>query len=179
MRKVFAYLTSLLIFAVAFSAASARAQGQKPITGYYEADDGGAYYIRQVANKIYWFGEDPNGSYANVLSGDIAGNKITAHWVDVPKGKTKGAGDISFEIQNDGATLVKLTSSAPFGVKSLKKFVPHTEIVNGLPVPKVLPPEVRSPPAGFLGGEANLTAVWMGDDYAFYYVRELPNGEVV
>jgi microsomal dipeptidase-like Zn-dependent dipeptidase len=157
----------------------AQAQGQKPISGYYAADDGGAYYLRQIGNKIYWFGEDPDGSYANVLSGEIAGNKITARWVDVPKGKTKGQGEITFEIRDAGATLIKLNSSAPFGVKTLKLSVPHTEFVGGVPVVKGFQPEARSRPAGFLGGENNLTAVWMGDDYAYYYVRELADGEVV
>lgn len=151
----------------------------KDLSGYYEADDGGAYYLRQIGDKVFWFGENPNGSYANVLSGTVSGNKITARWVDVPKGKAKGLGEITFEIQGDGATLVKLSSTAPFGVKSLKKTVPHTDLSSGIPIVKGLPPEARSRPAGFLGGEGNLTAVWMGDDYAFYYVRELPNGEVV
>jgi microsomal dipeptidase-like Zn-dependent dipeptidase len=179
MRKRFSYFISLLICAFVLSGSAAQGQGQKTLAGYYEADDGGAYYIRQIGDKVYWFGEDPDGSYANVLSGVISGNKINAHWVDVPKGKTKGSGDISFEIQNAGNTLVKLSSSAPFGVKTLKKAVPHMEMVNGLPVPKGFQPEARSRPEGFSGGEQNLTGAWQGDDASTFYVREMPDGVVV
>ncbi|MDQ3179323.1 MAG: hypothetical protein M3Q33_02265, partial [Acidobacteriota bacterium] len=68
----------------------------KEINGYYEGDDGGAYFIRQIGTKIYWFGEDPKGGYANVLAGTINGSKITARFWDVPKGKAKGAGEIVF-----------------------------------------------------------------------------------
>jgi microsomal dipeptidase-like Zn-dependent dipeptidase len=151
----------------------------KELNGYYEADDGGAYFIRQIGAKIYWFGEDPKGAYANVLTGTVSGNKITARWYDVPKGKTKGLGEITFEIRDSGATLVKLTATAPFGAKTLKKGIPHTEFTNGFPQVKGVPPEMRSRPAGFSGGEQNLTGAWQGDDAATYYVRELPGGDVV
>lgn len=182
MKKRMIYCIALLIMTLLGSAATAGAQPQpakKELIGYYAADDGGAYYIRQIGDKIYWFGEDPDGAYANVLSGTISGNKITARWWDVPKGKAKGLGEITFEIQGDGTTLVKLTATAPFRAVTLKKMTPHMETVNGLPQLKGTPPEVRSRPAGFLGGENNLSAVWTGDDYAFYYVRELAEGDVV
>lgn len=149
------------------------------INGYYEGDDGGAYFIRQIGNKIYWFGEDPKGGFANVLAGTISGNKLTASFWDVPKGKSKGAGEITLEIQAGGATLVKLSSTVPFGMKTLKKFVMKTELVGGVPVIKNLPPEMRSRPEGFSGGEGNLTGAWTTDDLSTYYVREMPNGDVV
>jgi microsomal dipeptidase-like Zn-dependent dipeptidase len=161
------------------AAPATAAPAVKELSGYYEADDGGAYYIRQIGTKFYWFGEDPDGSYANVLLGTVNGNKITARWWDVPKGKAKGLGEIVLEIRDGGLTLVKLSSTAPFGVKVLKIAVPKPDFVNGLPVVKGLPPEARSRPAGFSGGEQNLTGAWQGDDAATYYVRELPGGDVV
>jgi microsomal dipeptidase-like Zn-dependent dipeptidase len=209
LRILSRYIASFLVCAFVLSASIARAQTQATSTnsnetdytvatdtepsaepaaaapvaaelsGYYQADDGGAYYIRQIGTKVYWFGEDPDGSYANVLLGMVSGNKINARWWDVPKGKAKGLGEIVIEIRDNGATLVKLSSTAPFGVKVLKKTVPHTELVNGIPVPKGLPPSARSRPAGFSGGEANLTGAWQGDDAATYYIRELPGGDVV
>jgi microsomal dipeptidase-like Zn-dependent dipeptidase len=151
----------------------------KEMAGFYTSDDGGAYYIRQIGNKVYWFGEDLDGSYANVLLGTINGNKINARWWDVPKGKAKGLGEMVIEIRDAGDTLVKLSSTTPFAAKVFKKTVVHNEIVNGLPVLKGMAPEVRSRPAGFSGGEANLTGAWQGDDAATYYVRELPGGDVV
>lgn len=140
------------------------------LNGYYLSDDGGAYFIRQIGDHVYWFGEDPNGAYANVLIGTISGNKITARYWDVPKGKTQGMGEITLTIQENGATLVKVSSTSPFGTKTLKKQTPHAE---GLII-KGFPPEMRSRPQGFSGGEQNLTGVWQGDDAAFYYVRETP-----
>lgn len=157
----------------------ANAASAKEINAYYEADDGGAYFVRQIGDKIYWFGEDPNGGYANVLLGTISGNKITARFWDVPKGKTKGAGEIVLEMSADGASITKISSTVPFGTKTFKKAVPHIEQVNGLPMPKGIPVEARSRPAGFSGGEQNLTGAWQGDDGATYYVREMPGGEIV
>jgi microsomal dipeptidase-like Zn-dependent dipeptidase len=43
----------------------------------------------------------------------------------------------------------------------------------------LLPPEMRSRPEGFSGGEGNLTGAWSGDDYATYYLRETSGKDVV
>lgn len=168
---------SLTLFAVL--GIFAGTMSAKELNGYYEGDDGGAYFIRQIGTKVYWFGEDPKGGYANVLAGTISGNKITARFWDVPKGKAKGSGEITLEVQADGATLVKLSSTAPFGMKTLKKAVIKTELVGAVPVVKGLPPEMRSRPEGFSGGEGNLTGAWTTDDLSTFYVREMPNGDVV
>lgn len=149
------------------------------MSGYYVGDGGAAFYVRQIGTKVYWYSEDLNGAFANVLVGTINGNKINARWWDVPKGKTQGLGEMVIEIRDNGATLVQLSSTSPFGVKVIKKSVPHQEMVNGLPVIKGFAPELRSRPAGFSGGEQNLTGAWQGDDAATYYVRELPGGDIV
>jgi hypothetical protein len=112
------------------------------INGYYEGDDGGAYFVRQIGDKIYWFGENPNGSYANVLAGTVSGGKIIASFWDVPKGKSKGAGEIVFEIQAGGATLSKVSSTVPFGMKVLKKAVISTVVV-GVPMIKGEPDQIK------------------------------------
>ncbi len=168
-QRVVTLVGFALLLGVCASAAPA-----KELNGYYEADNGGAHFIRQIGAKVYWFGEDRNGAWANVLMGTISGNKITARFWDVPKGKTKGMGEITLEIQGDGATLVKVSSTTPFGTKTLKKTVPHPEVVNGIPVIKGIPPEMRSRPQGFFEGEQSLTGAWQGDDAAFYYVRQTP-----
>ena len=148
------------------------------LNGYYTADDGGAYFIRQIGSKIYWSAEHPSGSYANVFSGSISGNKITGDFWDVPKGKTKGAGNVTFEIRDNGATLIKTSSTVPFGTNTLKFFVVKPPATISAPI--VLgPPEMRSRPEGYSGGESDLTGAWSGDDYATYYVREMPDGDVV
>jgi hypothetical protein len=188
MKKSVAYITILLMCTFAFNINIALANkpetistssvsltpSLKDISGYHESEEGGAYYVRQIANNVYWFGEDPDGSYANVMKGTINGNQIIGRFWDVPKGRAKGSGEITLEIKSDA--LVKIS---PSGTKTFKKTFMRTEIVNGLPVITGQPPEARSRPAGFVGGENNLTAAWVGDDYAYYYVRELADGEVV
>jgi microsomal dipeptidase-like Zn-dependent dipeptidase len=170
-RRLVTLLACALFLGVCASAAAA-----KELNGYYEGDNGGAYFIRQIGADVYWFGEDPNGAWANVLMGTVSGDKITARFWDVPKGRTQGMGGMILQIQGDGATLVKLSSTTPFGTKSWKKTVVHAEMVNGVPVTKGFPPEMRSLPQGYsvvnVFGEQNLTGAWQGDDAAFYYVRE-------
>src|SRR6266404_7510154 len=109
--SIIAILAVLGLFAVQVSA--------KGINGFYRGDDGGAYFVTQVDNKIYWVGETANGDYANVLSGTISGTKIVAHWWDIPKGKAGGSGDVIFEIKDNGDTLTKSWTSSPFLTKTL------------------------------------------------------------
>src|SRR6266481_4981112 len=99
-RKQVRSLVTILACAV-FLGVGASATSAKMLNGYYEADNGGAYFIRQIGDSVYWFGEDPNGAWANVLVGTISGNKITARFWDVPKGKTQGMGEMILQIQND------------------------------------------------------------------------------
>lgn len=181
MKKHNLEIKLIVTFLMAFAAFGVFANNlsAKEINGYYESDDGGAYFIREINGSVYWFGEHPNGSYANVLSGKITGNKITASFWDVPKGKAKGAGEITLEVRDNGDTLVKISSTVPFGTKTFKKAVLKTEFVAGLPIIKGLPPEMRSRPEGYSGGESDLTGAWSADDSATYYVREMPNGDVV
>ncbi len=171
-RKPARRLVTLMACAL-FLGVCANVAAAKELNGYYEADNGGAYFIRQIGDDVYWFGEDPNGAWANVLVGTISGNKITARFWDVPKGKTQGMGEMTLQIQPDDS-LIKLSSTTPFVTKSWKKTVLHIEMINGVPVPKGMPPEMRSRPQGYSGGVQNLTGTWQGDDAAFYYVRETP-----
>src|SRR5947207_1413505 len=130
LRKKTQRLVTLLACAL-FLGVCASAVSAKDLNGYYEGDDGGAYFIRQMGNKVYWFGEDPQGGWANVLTGTIDGTQIHARFWDIPKGKTKGMGEITLVITNDGATLTKLSSTIPFGTKSLQFGLPHPVLVNG------------------------------------------------
>src|SRR5216684_1009614 len=116
-------LVALLAFGL-FLGVCANGAPIRELNGYYEADNGGAYFIRQIGDTVYWFGEDPNGAWANVLVGTISGNKITARFWDVPKGKTQGMGEMILQIQNDDS-LIKLSSTTPFGTKFWKKAVVH------------------------------------------------------
>ena len=81
------------------------------INGIYQGNDDGLYYLRTVPDelryKVFWFGEHPNGGFANVFQGDWnEGTTIfTGRFWDVTKGRTQGVGNLQITISNNGATL--------------------------------------------------------------------------
>jgi len=85
------------------------------LTGIWDCDDGGTYYIRQTGDRIYWFGEACSvpgeiPSFANVLSGTVANNNINAEWADVPYGKAASAGALGLRTtSNNQITYVSAT----------------------------------------------------------------------
>lgn len=66
------------------------------LTGVWECDDGGIYYIRQLDNKIWWYGENNSNNpyFSNVAAGTISGHTISLEWADVPKGATMNSGTL-------------------------------------------------------------------------------------
>ena len=84
------------------------------LTGVWGCDDGGHYYIRQIGNTIWWYGEnDANSpSFSNVFYGTIMEYSpsyvITGNWADVPKGKyasSSGTLRLMVETNNKLATM--------------------------------------------------------------------------
>ena len=73
------------------------------LTGTWQGNDGGTYYIRQVVNDICWFGEltPQNPGWANVAYGTINGNIINLKWADVPKSGARGSGTLSLSVIDD------------------------------------------------------------------------------
>ena len=172
---------AMIILFFAFLAMSAVQASAKDINGFYVGDGvGGAYFIRQIGTKVYWVGEDTKGGWANVFEGTISGGKLTGHWWDIPKGRAKGGGDITFDIKDGGNTLTKVTATASFGSENIR-VGPGDVMAGGIKVSYELNAigNLRSRPEGFRTGDGNLTGAWNGDDFATYYVREMPNGDVV
>ena len=62
--------------------------GDPLLTGVWNCDDGGKYYLRQTDSTLCWYGEqNPSGpTWSNVAHGTINSNIINLEWVDVPKG---------------------------------------------------------------------------------------------
>lgn len=82
------------------------------LTGVWSCDDGGTYYIRQLGNIIWWYGEpsDSPGQWSNVAKGTISGNTINLDWADVPKGSTMNNGILVLTIvSNDKLTATQQT----------------------------------------------------------------------
>jgi hypothetical protein len=70
------------------------------LTGQWRANDGGAYFLRQVSNQLWWFGRsgDNGGTWTNVFQGRIEGSQVIGTWADVPHGRTMNNGEISLQI---------------------------------------------------------------------------------
>ncbi|MEH2365090.1 hypothetical protein [Nostoc sp.] len=70
------------------------------LTGKWQADDGGTYYIRQIGNQVWWYGEysPTNPAFSNVFNGTINNNQISGNWADVPKGSALSSGSIQLRI---------------------------------------------------------------------------------
>jgi hypothetical protein len=93
-----------------------QATGQQypDLTGVWGCNDGAHYYIRQIGNVVWWYGEnDPSSpSFSNVFYGTISEYSptyiITGNWADVPKGKyasQSGTLTLAIETNNKLATM--------------------------------------------------------------------------
>jgi hypothetical protein len=87
------------------------------LTGEWEGDDGGRYYLRQIDDRLYWYGEqsatDP--AWANVFEGRIGEGEVRGRWADVPKGRARGQGRLRLEIRRGGRALEALDKTGGFG----------------------------------------------------------------
>lgn len=73
------------------------------LTGTWNCDDGGKYYVRQFGSTVWWYGEhDPNSpNWSNVMRGTISDHTINADWTDVPKGSIMQFGMLTLNIESN------------------------------------------------------------------------------
>jgi hypothetical protein len=93
-------------------AAGSSAQPSWDLTGVWDCNDGGTYYIRQSADTVWWFGEPSNqpAGWSNVAKGTIISDTIEMDWSDVPKGSSKNEGTLVIQIEsNDRLTAQQQT----------------------------------------------------------------------
>ncbi len=85
------------------------------LTGVWNCDDGGIYYVRQLGATVWWYGElDPNTpNWSNVMKGSISGNMINADWSDVPKGSVMQNGNLVLQIASNNK-LVAISKTGGF-----------------------------------------------------------------
>jgi len=95
------------------------------LTGKWSCDDGGTYYLRQIGNSLYWYGErdKTKPAWSNVLTGRIKGGEIRGNWADVPKGRTMSRGDLHLAIKQGGNILVAIKKTGGFGGSRWKREV--------------------------------------------------------
>ena len=92
------------------------------LTGVWKCDDGGTYYLRQIGDTLWWYGEsapvmpDNGARWSNIVVGSIYGNTIDLQWRGVPKGDALPNGKQSVGIlflnivSNDELRATKKTS---------------------------------------------------------------------
>lgn len=91
------------------------------ITGVWNCNDGGRYYIRQVGRRVVWAGLSDGGTgavFTNVFRGTRIGNVVTGAWFDVPRGVTLNRGTLTFEVfinANGVLSLRRLAQTGGFG----------------------------------------------------------------
>ncbi len=87
------------------------------LTGKWSCDDGGAYYLRQIGNTLYWYGEraQVNPQWSNVFVGTIQGNQVNGRWADVPKGQIMQNGQMRVRISPNGNSFEAIHKTGGFG----------------------------------------------------------------
>lgn len=85
------------------------------LTGVWNCNDGGVYFIRQVGNQVWWYGQSSDGgaTWSNVFQGTIRGNNLIGSWADVPKGSIRGSGEMTLSIS--GSSIQKVSGGENFG----------------------------------------------------------------
>ena len=88
------------------------------LTGAWQGNDSGVYYIRQVGACVWWFGTEvveiergttDQPGFANVASGRKVGTQVDLEWADIPLGSTVNGGGLTFvyDESDDSLTLTE------------------------------------------------------------------------
>jgi hypothetical protein len=73
---------------------------QYDLTGIWRCNDGGTYYLRQLGNHLWWYGEASNGQWSNIFHGALDGDWLEGFWLDVPKGRDRDNGALRLHIDS-------------------------------------------------------------------------------
>jgi hypothetical protein len=95
------------------------------LTGVWQANDGGTYYLRQIGDVLWWngmSGGNDGRTFDNVFRGTITSttNTIAGEWADVPRGTIMGSGTLGLKIINP-TTLQKVSQTGGFGATTWQK----------------------------------------------------------
>ena len=94
--------------------------GGPTLSGVWKSNDGGAYYMSQNGNVLWWIGMSGGNdgrTYSNVFKGTITyGNPYTiaGEWTDVPRGTNRNAGTMTLQMESY-ETLQKISQTGGFG----------------------------------------------------------------
>jgi hypothetical protein len=117
--------------------AQALCAARTQLTGVWQANDGGTYYVRQRGNEVFWLGmsSDQGRSWTNVFHGTRNGNTITGTWADVPKGNIQSGGILNLNLQTNGNAIFGFQKgSFTGGFGGSRWFAPCNDVILN-PVP--------------------------------------------
>ncbi len=88
------------------------------LTGTWMANDGGMYFLRQIADTLWWLGLSdgllhPGLQFCNVFHGSVTGSAVTGEWSDVPRGATSGRGTLALRPAGEDQ-LLRVTESGGY-----------------------------------------------------------------
>jgi hypothetical protein len=126
------------------------------LSGQWQGSDGGDYYLVQQGSQLYWYAERSATApvWAHVFDGHVRGDQIRGKWTDVPKGNTRGHGELELRIRQGGNVLIITHKTGGFGGDRLIRAgyaqaepvkPPYTQInpSAGVAVPKPLSPVIK------------------------------------
>lgn len=106
------------------------------LTGAWQGDDSGIYYVRHVGNCLWWFGtelrdiepgEVGQPGFANVAAGRVDGEQIVLEWADVPVGYILNGGGLTlvYDVQDDQLVITERRGDGiPFGATTFTRIAP-------------------------------------------------------
>ena len=107
------------------------------LTGAWQGNDSGIYYIRQVGDCVWWFGTELTDiergvtgqrGFANVASGRLVGTQLDLEWVDIPLGDILNGGGLTY-YYNEGSQTLTLAEQRggfeAFGGTLLRRIQPE------------------------------------------------------
>jgi len=171
--------------------------GSGELTGAWQGDDSGVYYIRQVGDCVWWFAtelETFDGSlgqsgFANVATGRVNGAGIEVEWADLPMGDVLNGGGLSlvYDEQKGQLLITKQRGGGiPYFATTLTRIEPGGSpgATSGSPSSLHASPSSDTPDLSAIGcasedpfGSGELTGAWSGTDGGVYYFRQV--GECV
>lgn len=147
------------------------------LTRRFLGDDGGIYYVREVGDRVYWFGESlttPGALgresdarvFANVFAGRRDGNDVTGEWFDVPKGRAHSAGTLRLRASASDTRLERVAGDGGFAATSWRADASASRMRAA---------SVFHNPGFQSTSTQDLSGAWLGDDGGIYYVRQRGN----
>jgi hypothetical protein len=147
------------------------------ISGVWRGNDGGTYWIRQIGRCVWWAGASDNSdprrvgrAFTNVFRGVLTadGRTISGSWSDVPNGATRGSGRLTLAVTGVPIGLVKTNATgSPFGAAAWTRSSARSARRRSGSIPTSSYCRVGQ------RRQTNLTGMWLGDDGATYWIRQI------